>query len=142
MKKFRLLIIFIFCILLSGCGKQSLICTKEEKNDTGKVKYQVSILFENKSISNADLKTTMSIDDEYKDYSDVMVDRFKKILEVYKNKKGIKADMSSSNNVISANIKFNLKKMNNDDKKTTGFDRNGSKKSIKSYYEKEGFSCR
>lgn len=142
MRIVKLFVIFIFCALLSGCGKQSLMCTKEESNDTGKIKYNVSISFKNKVITKASLETIMNVSDDYKDYSLVMTDRFKDILSSYEGKKGVETDISSSGDEIKTIIKFNLEKMNDKDKKNTGFDSNGSKKSIKSYYEKEGFTCK
>lgn len=141
MKKFGVFIIAL-CIILTGCGNETLKCSKIDNTDAGKTNYNVTINFSKGKISSADIETTFDVNDDYKDYYMVMTDRFKKTLEIYKDKKGIKTSIDGSNNKIKTSIIFDLSKMSGDDKKITGFDYNGSKKNVKAYYEKEGFSCK
>lgn len=142
MKKFGVLIVAITCIILTGCGNETLKCSKIDNTDTGKTNYNVTINFSKGKISSADVETIFDVNDDYKDYYAVMADRFKEVLKVYDGKKGIKTNVDSLDNKIKTNITFNLSRMSDKDKNLTGFDYKGSKKNVKAYYEKEGFSCK
>ena len=142
MNKFRYFIIFIFCILLTGCGKQTLKCTKSEKNDVGKSTSKIVIVFNDNNMTNAEIETTIVLDDDYSSYSNVMVNSISNSLKSYTNKKGIKTDIVTSNNEIKTSIKFDLSKMSKNDKDIIGFDTSSSRKSIKTYYEKNKYTCK
>ena len=51
MKKY--LYIAIFILLITGCGKQTLKCTKEEKNNNSPIKYIVNANIETGKITDA-----------------------------------------------------------------------------------------
>lgn len=141
MNKLKFLFVFVFCIFLSGCGKQTLTCIKNEKNDIGRSKSKITFLFNNNSIISAKIDTTMTLNVEYNNYNNIVKKKINENLKAYDEKKGIRTDFSSSNNKIKTSINFNLSKMSKSDKDSIGFDSSGSKKKVKKFYEKEGFKC-
>lgn len=141
MKSFKIFIIFIFFILISGCSKQTLTCIKQEDNDTGNSKTKITLIFKDKGITKLDINNTMNINGSYKNYTDAMANSLKAYLKSFDGKSGIKTGVTVSKNKINTYIKFNLNKMKDKDKDSIGFDYGGSKKYIKSYYEKDGFTC-
>ena len=97
--------------------------------------------FENGKLLNANINNVFSVNDDYKEYLDVMIGKFKEALKLYEGKKGVTVTVNNSDTKITTLIKFNLNKMSEDDKKVIGFDSKDSRKNIKAFYEGEGFSC-
>ncbi len=141
MRCIKFLLVFTICVLITGCGKEQLKCEKKENDETGVSNYIVTMNFENGKLLNANINNVFSVNDDYKEYLDVMIGKFKEALKLYEGKKGVTVTVNNSDTKITTLIKFNLNKMSEDDKKVIGFDSKDSRKNIKAFYEGEGFSC-
>ena len=142
MKKIKFLMLFLFfSIILTGCGKKSLSCSKEEDIDAGKMNENQVITFKNDKIYSYDALMTIELNDEYMDYKDVFVDSLESSMSEYKDKEGIKYNTTKKDNQVSITINGIYSQMDDDTKESLGISKNSSFNEIKQSLEEEGYTC-
>ena len=82
MRCIKFLLVFTICVLITGCGKEQLKCEKKENDETGVSNYIVTMNFENGKLLNANINNVFSVNDDYKEYLDVMIGKFKEALKL------------------------------------------------------------
>ncbi len=137
----KLAFLLVICFVLTGCKAQTLECVKVRNADAGKFSYKVTLHIQNNKLIDAKMENDLEISNDYEKYSEVLINRFKKTLETYEIKKGVKTDIKTSKDSVKTSITFDLSKMTDKDKKELHFD-NGTKKSLKKHYESDGFKCK
>ncbi len=140
--KNKCLLLIVSCLLLSGCGKKTLTCSLTKDIESGKSKEKQVFVFNNNKISSIDTTLSVLLDDEYKNYSSVMVKKIKKEFKIYNDHKGLSVEISENDNTIKASVKADYSKMNSSSKKVIGFDEKMSYDDIKNKMKKEKYTCK
>ena len=88
MKKFVFLL--VICLMLTGCGMRTLKCVKKNDSEAGTLTYEITMLFQKNKLISTTVDNCLKLDKDYKDYSNVLINRFKNVLKKYDDKKGMK----------------------------------------------------
>ena len=142
MKCARFITIFLFVILLTGCGSKKLSCTKEEETDFGRANEKQMFIFENNKISSYEAKMEINLNDDYNDYADLLLESLESPFEEFKDKNGITYNTSKGNDKISIKIKANYNKLDEESRKSLGINDNSSFNKIKKSLEDDGYKCK
>lgn len=143
MKKFKFVIMFIFTtILLTGCGKETLRCSKKENTDYGKTNEQQTFTFNNGKIESYEATMSIELNDDYDDYGEVLLGSLEEPFKDYKDDKGIEYEASIEDNIISLKFKGDYNKMDDDTKNGLGISEKTSLDSVKNSLEKEDYTCK
>lgn len=142
MTRKNLLIVFWFCILfLTGCGTQTLTCTKHEDTEAGKASEKQVITFNNDKIKLYTAEMKINLNNDYKEYSKALLKSIQDPFEEYKNADGVKYTTSEKNGNILFSVSGDYTKMDDEAKKSFGIDKNLSFNDIKENLENDGYTC-
>lgn len=143
-KRILLGALVVSCILLSGCGTKNLSCSKTEKEDGFSAEEKIEAKFVGNEVTNVSLNMTMTLDNEYKDNKDLFISMLESKFTNYKNKDGLKFEISSkSDTEIDLVLDADLKKMSEDDKKELDLiDTKGNYDATKKEFIEQGFTCK
>ena len=143
MRNTKFIAIFLFSIiLLTGCESKELSCTKEETADSGKVNEKQVFIFKNNTISTYDAEMVINLNDDFKDYADLLLESLESPFEEFKDKKGITYKTSKNDNKISVSISADYDKIYEDTKKSLGIFENPSFEKTKKTLEDDGYKCK
>lgn len=142
MKKTKFLAIFLFMTILTGCGDKTLSCTKKEDMSAGKATEKQVITFSNDKINLYDAEMTIKLNDNYKDYADLLLKSLEEPFSEFKDKKGIEYKTSKKNNIISVTLSGKYSQMDEDTKKSLGIAENYSFDEAKKSLEDDGYTCK
>ena len=92
MKKYIFLIL-LFVLILTGCGKQKLKCTKEEKKNDTKIKYVLNAIVEIGRVTEAKAQIKFGNETDANNYCEML-----NKTNTYSNEKKIK--YSCDNNIV------------------------------------------
>ena len=142
MKYIKVVILILVCSLtLTGCGKQTLKCSKNQDIDSGKAVESQIITFDGDKVSTYEASFNMSLNDEYKDYEDTIFESLESSFKDFKEKKGIEYNSSKKDGNITITIKGNYSNMDDDVKDSLGIPNNISFKKTLDLLENEGYTC-
>lgn len=143
MNKTKFMAIFLFSILLlTGCDSKKLSCTKEDDMDSGKATEKQSFTFENNKMSLYEAEMVITLNEDYKDYADLLLESLESPFEEFKDKNGITYKTSKKDDKISINISAEYNKIDEDTKKSLGILENPSFDKTKKSLEDEGYKCK
>lgn len=130
-------------LVLSGCGKtETLTCTMSQDESGMVMNSKIEAVFEGNEVTKIDLNIDATIDESLSAYITTMEDVIESQYEKYK-KEGATVNVSSKDNVIKADLSFDLKKMSDEDKEELDLiDTKGTKEATKKELEKEGYTCK
>ena len=150
MRKIKYLVIaFAMMIVLSGCGRKSLTCTLDEKDDTLNTYQEMKMEFKKKQIKTLEMNfkfeaTNEEIKNNWQLFSKTLDESYSE----YKSGKGINVTTNSDSNkyVYSISIKVDLDKATKDElqKMELGdiLDSNDSIDKVKADMEENGYTCK
>lgn len=136
-----LTLILFFSLPLTGCGKQTLKCSKSQDIDSGKAVENQTITFDNNKISTYEASFNLILNDEYIDYKETIFEGVESSLNDFEGKKGIEYDSSKKDDSITITIKGNYGNMDDDVKDSLGIPNNVSFKKTIDSLENEGYTC-
>ena len=143
MKKNTILTVFLLtALLLTGCGNETLSCSKQEDNDAGKINEKQVITFSNDKIKLYEAEISVNLNDDYKDYADLLISSLEEPFKDYKDKKGIEYKTSKKDNRISLTFSAEYSKMDKETKESLGIDENSSLDNMKKSLKKDGYTCK
>ena len=142
MKKTQFLTILILSLALTGCGKETLNCSKTEENDSGIAKANHVITFNNGKITNYKIQMGIELEDKYQDYADTFLKDLEKAFDDYKDMEGVTYNLNNDNNTVSITLEGNYQKMDDDSKKAFGIDGSVTAKDAKKKLEDEDYVCK
>ena len=143
MKKGKLLGIFLFmAIILTGCGDKTLSCVKEEDIDFSKVNEKQVITFSNNKIKLYEAEMIIQLNDDTKDYADLLLSSLEEPFSDYKDKKGIEYKTNKKDNNISLTFSADYSKMDKETKKSLGISEDSSLEKTKKSLEDDGYTCK
>ena len=130
--------------LLSGCGSETLKCTRENNyNDQMKMEQELKVTFKNDKISNVALDTKIILNDNYAEYKETFKNQLEDEFVAIKDEEGFKYSTKDNNEGFLFTIEANLNKM--DDKTKAQFSIANSEqtyKEAKQEFESEGYICK
>lgn len=143
MKKVVLMVVsFILVLTLSGCGKETLSCTKSGLESGMQMDQEVVADFNNNVVTNMDMDIKVNVGEQYKNY----ISTFKAALEnQYKtySDNGAKVNITTQDDLIDIKINFDVAKMTNKQRKNLNMtDIFGTKSATKKELEKQGYTCK
>lgn len=136
-------ILVAVALVLSGCGKtETLTCTMSQDESGMVMNSKMEAIFEGNEVTKIDLNIDAKIDESLSAYVTTMEDVIEAQYEKYK-KEGTTVNVSSKDNVIKADLSFDLKNMSDKDKEELDLiDTKGTKEATKKELEKEGYTCK
>lgn len=142
MKKIKILAIFLLITIMTGCGDKTLSCTKEEDMEAGVATEKQVITFSNDKINLYEAEMSIKLNDDYKEYADLLLNSLEEPFSDFKDKKGIEYKTSKDDNRISVLLSGEYNKMDEDTKKSLGIAENYSFDKTKESLENDGYSCK
>ena len=143
MKTTKVIMIFLFSVfILTGCNNKQLSCTKKENIESGTATEKQIITFENNKINSYSAEMAIKLNDDYKDYADMLLDNLATPFKKYQNKDGVKYNISKKDNIISITFNGDYTKMDDNTKDSLGISEKASFDKIKTSLEKDGYTCK
>lgn len=142
MKYKRFIIVFLFLIMLVGCDKKkSLVCTKSEKTTGMNVTTKRTTNFINDKMGSVDLNITIKLENDYIKYIKTIKSGLEEEYSEYKNKKGVKYQISNNKDTIDIAMQIDSKSISKKTKKDlelADISYDDSKKSLTD----DGYTCK
>ena len=141
--KTKFWVIFLFStILLTGCKSKTLNCTKNEEMTAGKATEKQIITFNNNKISLYEAEISVTLNDDYENYAELLLKSLEDPFKNFKDEKGIKYKASQKDNKIYVTFSGKYSEMSKDVQKQLGISDNYSLKEIKKELEDDGYICK
>ena len=147
MKKYLVVLVAVFALVVSGCslkgGTKTLKCTKDISESGIKMVQTVNANFVNDKVETLDTTVLITLTEAQKPYMDTFINALKNQYDTQYGKYShvdIKTEKTSDTEIL-VTVSFDYKKMTSDEK--SGLDLVGSEKYVnnKKTLEKEGFKC-
>ena len=133
--------IIFFCLFLTGCNA-NIACVKNEVTDAGKSNTKIVAKFKDNKLFETNFDYSLKLNNDYKNYDEVIYNFTKKELSKYESKKGITISVSNKQKVINSFINLKLNEMSKKDINTFKLRRKYSKRDLRNILEKKGYSCK
>lgn len=130
--------------LLTGCGTETLRCTKkDESNEDLKMTQEVVATFKKGKVATLDTTTKVELSGIYKDHQSSFENSLESQFSQYKGKKGISIKTSTKGDTVTLSMKVDLNKMDSSTKTDLGLlNTYGSKEESKKNLEADGYTCK
>ncbi len=143
MKRVNILMtILFFSLFLTGCGKQTLKCSKTEELEAGKAIEKQTIVFENNNISKYSASMQFKVNDEYKDFKNTLFESLENSFKEYDNQDGIKYNVKKDNDNILITIEGDYSKMNSKAQENLKLLKSSSLDKALESLENDGYNCK
>lgn len=152
MKKIMLCVpVLALGLLTSGCGKEKVLECNMSDNSTGLgTEQSIKVTFGKDSVSKLELSMTMTVDEEYVDYMDTLVDGLKEEFSSMEEQKGITVSTDTKDNVISFDVVADVAKMDEEAMEALDFEGINEKlddideayEELKEEFEGQGYTCK
>lgn len=141
------ILVFVAIAYFTLFNAKTLECTITDSETGMDMKQTIKATFRNNSITKFGLTTTVTLDDDYKDYMDLFKDTFEEQFESefgdYKDKKGVSMDTTTSDNIFTFNLEADLTKMDEETKEILDMtDNSETYEEVKASLKKEGYTCK
>ena len=123
MKKFSFLFMVAAVLMVTGCGKEKLVCTNEQSYGTAKLNTEITVTFDKEYASKTTTKMLASFDEEA---------TAKSFAGNYKDKKEFTVKRDGKKVTVTQTTEFDKKEAKSEDNK---------KDAIKKYLQESGFKC-
>ena len=134
----KIIIIFLGCLILSGCTNHTVTCIKTNKIDEGQLKEVQKIMFDNNKIDKYNINIQLKINNKTLKYKNVIFESLKDVFDKYDKKDGIEYSVKESEKILKINIEGDYDKMNED----FGLDKGAKINDVIDLLENEGYSCK
>ena len=138
----NLMIILFFSLFLTGCGKQTLKCSKTEELESGKAVEQQIIVFENNNVSKYSASMQFTVNDKYDDFKSTLFDSLVSPFKEYDNKEGIKYNVKKDDDNILITIEGDYSKMDSEVQESLGLSKNVSFNEALEALENDEYNCK
>ena len=141
----KLLVIPTLLFLLTGCGSSKLECTMEQEESGVKMIGNAVMTFNNDEITHTEVTMDVTIPDEYKSMSELMLSSLSSTYDAYEEYGAeVSVDKKSDTKIITK-ITFETAKLTKEnleklEKENMYF--KGSKAEVKKAMEEENFTCK
>lgn len=140
MKKVLMSLLAIsLAFILTGCGNDTLTCTMSESEDGMQTSQELKVNFSNDEVSKVNLKMDFTVDDEYSDYmsfyKNLLESQFEDVTD-----NGGKVDVTQEGNTLKLDLNIDMNDLSEEQK--TNLDLSGTKESVRSQLEEEGYTCK
>ena len=141
----KLLVVPALLLLLTGCGSNKLECSMEKEESGVKMTGTAVMSFDKDEITHTEVTMDVTIPDEYKSMSDLMMSSLSSTYDTYKEYGAEVSVEKKSDSRILAKIAFDTSKLTKEnleklEKESMYF--KGTKDEVKKAMEKEGFTCK
>lgn len=140
---------FVGLFLITGCGKKTLKCTRENNvyDDQMKMTQGLNISFNGEKASSLtftmDVLLNNDLIDNNPNIASELADTASSEFDNIKDERGVSYSMSKKDNGFNSKLKINFNKIDDETKKKIYLiNHQGSYSSIKSNLEKDGYSCK
>lgn len=144
MKKGLFCMSLISVLCLTGCGTKTLNCSMvNDANTELKINQDVIVDFKKDKMVKMNMKTSVTLSDNYASYADELKKNLKQEYEKYENKEGLEVKTTKKDKKITLTFIADLNKMSDETKKE--FDIVGTGQTInevKTELEEQGYNCK
>lgn len=144
MKKGLFCMSLISVLCLTGCGTKTLNCSMvNDANTELKINQDVIVDFKKDKMVKMNMKTSVTLSDNYASYADELEKNLKQEYEKYENKEGLEVKTTKKDKKITLTFIADLNKMSDETKKE--FDIVGTGQTInevKTELEEQGYNCK
>ncbi len=136
--------LFVGALALSGCGTETLSCSKTDESSFYDMKQEIKATFDGNKTKSVEAIMTMNVDNTYKDYMDTLKTSIEEEMADYKEKYGVETNLDVKDTTIKYSMKADSSKITDEAKSLFGFDTsaNQSKDAAKKTLEDEGYTCK
>ena len=139
MKKVLMSLLAIsLAFILTGCGNDTLTCTMSESEDGMQTSQELKVNFSKDEVSKVNLKMDFTVGDEYSDYmsfyKNLLESQFEDVTD-----NGGKVDVTQEGNTLKLDLSIDMNDLSEEQK--TNLDLSGTKESVRSQLEEEGYTC-
>ncbi len=145
MKKLRVLsVLFLFTIIVTGCGgEKTLTCTKSDDSTGMTMNQNIVTTFKSNKATKVDMSIDVVVDDQYKSQIGNIESSLKKQFSSYEEQKGVTFKTSTKDKTVNVNIVADLEKMDDAARKKLNITATDEKyDDVKEDFEDEGYSCK
>ncbi|HIU40029.1 MAG TPA: hypothetical protein IAB68_01840 [Candidatus Aphodocola excrementigallinarum] len=140
MKKVLMSLLAIsLAFILTGCGNDTLTCTMSESEDGMQTSQELKVNFSKDEVSKVNLKMDFTVGDEYSDYmsfyKNLLESQFEDVTD-----NGGKVDVTQEGNTLKLDLSIDMNDLSEEQK--TNLDLSGTKESVRSQLEEEGYTCK
>ena len=140
MKKVLMSLLAIsLAFILTGCGNDTLTCTMSESEDGMQTSQELKVNFSKDEVSKVNLKMDFTVGDEYSDYmsfyKNLLESQFEDVTD-----NGGKVDVTQEGNTLKLDLSIDMNDLS--EEKKTNLDLSGTKESVRSQLEEEGYTCK
>ena len=125
--------------ILTGCGNDTLTCTMSESEDGMQTSQELKVNFSKDEVSKVNLKMDFTVGDEYSDYmsfyKNLLESQFEDVTD-----NGGKVDVTQEGNTLKLDLSIDMNDLSEEQK--TNLDLSGTKESVRSQLEEEGYTCK
>lgn len=144
MKKGLFCMSLISVLCLTGCGTKTLNCSMvNDANTELKINQDVIVDFKKDKMVKMNMKTSVTLSDNYASYADELEKNLKQEYEKYEDKEGLEVKTTKKDKKITLTFIADLNKMSDETKKE--FDIVGTGQTInevKTELEEQGYNCK
>ena len=134
----------ISVLCLTGCGTKTLNCSMvNDANTELKINQDVTVDFKKDKMVKMNMKTSVTLSDNYASYADELEKNLKQEYEKYEDKEGLEVKTTKKDKKITLTFIADLNKMSDETKKE--FDIVGTGQTInevKTELEEQGYNCK
>lgn len=144
MKKVLLITLLSGLFLFTGCGQKmdTLSCIKAGKSDQFSTKQETIVTFTDGKITKLENKSYTEFGEEALDGFDAYYNNLASSLNVYKNKSGVKLEISNTTNSISTSVTFDISKISENEVEGLTVDPTAAKEQVIAELELDGYTCK
>ena len=144
MKKGLFCMSLISVLCLTGCGTKTLNCSMvNDANTELKINQDVIVDFKKDKMVKMNMKTSVTLSDNYASYADELEKNLKQEYEKYEDQEGLEVKTTNKDKKITLTVIADLNKMSDETKKE--FDIVGTGQTInevKTELEEQGYNCK
>ena len=144
MKKGLFCMSLISVLCLTGCGTKTLNCSMvNDANTELKINQDVTVDFKKDKMVKMNMKTSVTLSDNYASYADELEKNLKQEYEKYEDQEGLEVKTTKKDKKITLTFIADLNKMSDETKKE--FDIVGTGQTInevKTELEEQGYNCK
>lgn len=143
MRFIKYILMILFCsLMLTGCGKRILSCSKTTKLEAGQVIEKQSIIFQNNTPDEYTSSFEFKINDNFKDFEKGLFESLESSFKKYDNMKGINYNIQKDNNKFLVTIKYEYDKISSKVKDSLGLSKNVTFTKVLNSLEADEYSCK
>ena len=144
MKKVLLIAFSLLTIsMLTGCGAETLKCTKSDDNEMMKMEQKIIATFKKDKAKTVEAIFTIEADKSYENYMDELKSSIEEEMDEYEKTYDVDTKIDVDGTTLTYQMKADSDKMSEEARSLFGFDtEKGSKEDAQKQLEDEGYTCK